>query len=383
MRAAGIWLALLALLLATAARAESLKGTHQDAGYLIDKPADWKGGGLVLFAHGYEGEGAGPGTLIPPTIANHLTRRNVAWASSGYRAKGYRPDWFLADILALRALFIENHGKPRWTVIHGLSMGGHVAVAALELHPGLFQGGLIECGVIDGVGHADWLYAYTAAAEYFSGLPLLEAPRPAFDRLVADELPARLGRPGNYTERGRQFDSVVKYLAGGDLPYRLEGLKERFASMARLRDSVLDGTREYARHADTRGIEYDIDPGFGIDKAMLNREIRRVVPEPGARSSASPVFAPFTGKLSAPLIAIHETADFVVPFRLQQDYRRRTIAAGTSHLLVQRVQAKAGHCGLRGTIREDSFDDLVAWMERGVAPAGGDVLGDVRKLGRR
>jgi hypothetical protein len=43
-----------------------------------------------------------------------------------------------------------------------------------ELHPGIYQGGFIECGVVDGVGLVDWLGAYTALAEYLSNLPLLE-----------------------------------------------------------------------------------------------------------------------------------------------------------------------------------------------------------------
>jgi len=35
-------------------------------------------------------------------------------------------------------------------------------------------------------------------------------------------------------------------------------------------------------------------------------------------------------------------------------------------------------------VREQAFDDLVAWIERGVQPAGDDVLAaDVSKLGLR
>jgi pimeloyl-ACP methyl ester carboxylesterase len=375
-------LAILILAAPIAGRGQSIRGSHEGVDYLINRPAEWRGG-LVLFAHGYEGEGAGRGSLASPTIERHLARRNVAWAASGYRSKGYRPDWFLADTLALRELFISLHGKPRWSVIHGQSLGGYVAVAALELHPDAFQGGLLECGVIDGVGQLDWHYAYTAAAEYFSGLPLLETPRPAFDKLTAEFI-SRMGRPRNYTESGERFDNVIKHLAGGDLPYRPEGLNQRYTSILNPRDPGPDYPREYARHADTRQIEYDIDHGFGIDKATLNRQIRRIIPPPGARSrEANPVFAPFTGKLSAPLIAVHETADFLVPFRLQQDYRRRTIEAGKSHLLVQRAQRKAGHCGFEGKIREDAFDDLVAWIERGTVAAGDDVLGNPSKLGLR
>lgn len=82
-------------------------------------------------------------------------------------------------------------------------------------------------------------------------------------------------------------------------------------------------------------------------------------------------------------MTVHETADLRVPFRLQQDYRRRTLAAGTGHLLVQRTVRWAGHCAFGGVVRERAFDDLIAWMERGVVPTGDDVLGDVGKLGLR
>ena len=34
-------------------------------------------------------------------------------------------------------------------------------------------------------------------------------------------------------------------------------------------------------------------------------------------------------------------------------------------------------------MREQAFDDLVAWIERGTVPEGDDVLGDVAKLGGR
>jgi pimeloyl-ACP methyl ester carboxylesterase len=263
-------------------------------------------------------------------------------------------------------------------------MGGHIAISSLELYADAYQGALIECGVIDGVGLADWLRAYTAAAEYFSGLPLLDTPWPEFDKLVYTQWLAAMGEPGYYTEAGKRFDSVVKYLAGGDLPFRLEGLALRYVRDLHPRDPGPFYAREFARHADTRHIVYDIDPGLDVDAAMLNREIPRVVPGPGARSyEINPVFAELTGKIQAPVMSLHETADFRVPFRLEQDYRRRTEKAGTSRLLVQRAVRQAGHCGIEDAVREPAFDDLIAWIEKGTVPAGDDVLGDVTRLGLR
>jgi hypothetical protein len=383
-------LALLALALVApalsprAADAPTLReGVHEGADFLIGVPAKWNGG-LVMFAHGYEGESPGRGSVRTEPASGYLTTRGYAWAASGYRSMGYRPDWFMADMLALRERVITELGQPRWTIIHGQSMGGHVAIASMELRPDIYQGALIECGVIDGVGLVDWLQAYTAAADYLSGVPLLTTPRPDFDALVAGTWLGLMGAPGAYTERGRRFDSVVKHLMGGDLPLRLEGMKSRYTMNLNPRDPGAQRAREFSRHADTRHIHYAIDAGLGIDEATLNREIPRATPAPGARSrETNPVFAELTGTIRAPVLAIHETADFRVPFRLQQDYRRRTLAAGAGHLLVQRAVRWAGHCAFEGSIRERALEDLVAWMERGTTPAGDDVLGDVTKLGLR
>jgi hypothetical protein len=373
------------VLMTLPALAESVvqrEGTLEGADFVISMPANWTGG-LVMFAHGYQGEGPAAGAVEVSPLADHLTARGIAWAASGFRATTYRPDWFLQDTLALRARVIREFGPVRWTVLHGKSMGGHIAVAGLELHPGIFQGGLTECGVVDGIGLIDWLYAYTAAAEYFSGTPLLDTPRPAFNTLVNEKVLPALGLPGSYTERGKRFDSVVKHLSGGDVAMRLEGLARRYVLNLNPRVPGPQSAAEFARHGDTRHIRYAIDPGLGVDADTLNREIRRIEAPPGARSrSVNPVFAELTGRLQAPLLTLHETADFRVPLAIEQNYRRRVDAAGSGSRLVQRAVAGAGHCAIDGRLREQAFDDLLAWMETGVAPRGDDLTGDLGKLGR-
>jgi pimeloyl-ACP methyl ester carboxylesterase len=365
-----------------AAEAQYHEGTLDGADYLIGVPSDWNGG-LVIYAHGYEGELPGRGNVQVSPLANYVTGKGIAWAATGFRAVSYRPDWFLDDVLTLRAHIARRFGTPRWTVIQGLSMGGHISVAALELHPDKFQGALVECGVVDGVGLVDWLYAYTAAAEYFSGVPLLDTPRPAFNTLVNERLVPALGLPGSYTERGRAFDSVVKHLAGGDVPLRLEGLARRYLLNLNPREPGPQSAREFARHADTRHIRYAIDPGFGVDGETVNHDIRRIEPPPGARSrAANPVFAELTGRLQAPLMTIHESADFRVPLAIEQNYRRKVEAAGRGDRLVQRVVAGAGHCATPGPMRERAFDDLLAWMDKGAKPKGDDLLGSVTAFGQ-
>jgi pimeloyl-ACP methyl ester carboxylesterase len=348
-------------------------GTYAGGRYVIEVPAGWNGG-LVIYAHGFEGSEHSP-------LASHLAANGYAWAASSFRSGGYRPDWFLEDTLQVRDLFIREVGRPRWTIIHGQSMGGHVAIASLELRPGVYQGALLECGVIDGVGLGDLYLAYKAAAEYFGGAPLLDAmDRPELPaQISALWLPA-LGEPGRYTAQGRRFDSVIKHLFGGDLPLRLQGLRQRYVP-----NMLVPMLGPLGRAGSTLHVRYRIDPGLGVDEAELNRKIRRFAPVAGARSrELDPVFAELTGRITVPVLAIHETGDARVPFSLQQAYRRRTLAAGTSHLLVQRAIRWGGHCAFDGEARERAFDDLVAWIERGVKPDGDDVLAaDVSKLGLR
>lgn len=259
----------------------SRRGVHDGVPYRIEVPVSWNGK-LVVFAHGYEGEGSGQGSVHTSPLATYLTSQGYAWAASGYRSRGNRPDWFVADTLALRELFIRDIGPPHWTIIHGMSMGGHVAIASLELYPSVYQGALIECGVIDGVSLGDLYVASWAAAEYFSGINLLEVlNRQERARRVYEQWLPLMGLPGAYTERGRRYDSAMKYL-------------------------------------------------------------------------------------------------------LQQMYRRRTLTAGTAHLLVQRAVRWPGHCTFTGEVREQAFDDLVRWIEGGIQPDGDDVLAsDVSQIGLR
>ena len=354
----------------------SRRGTYEGGRYLIEVPAGWNGG-LVLFAHGFRG------TFDSP-LTSHLLDRGYALAASSYRTEGYRIDLFVDDMRALLDLFIREVRRPRWVVIHGQSMGGHVAIASLELHPGLYQGALIECGVIDGIGLADFYVAARAAAEYLGGVNLFEAPdRETLIRRVNGQWLPRMGAPPAYTERGRRFDSVLKYLMGGDLPLRLQGMPPYYIRY--VAPDVGPATRELLRAASTVQVRYRIDPGLGVDENELNAKVRRIAPAEGARSqSANPAFAELTGRITVPVLAIHETGDGRVPFSLQQAYRRRTLASGTSHLLIQRAVRWPGHCAFDGEVREQAFDDLVAWIEQGTKPDGDDVLAaDVSTLGLR
>ena len=351
--------------------------------YRLEVPPNWNGG-LVLYAHGLQ-RSQTPSVSDPP-IAHHLALRGYAWAASSYRTGGNVPHLAVEDTLALRRLFVREIGQPRWTILYGSSMGGQVVTASLELHPGAYQAGLAECGLVDGIWEADYLMAYTAAAEYISGVRLLDAPDPQiFARLVNEQWVPVMGTPDAYSEKGRRFDSVVKYLMGGDLPQRIGGLRSRYLDNLTWRGDPERPRSLGLRHLDTRHVVYRIDPGLGLTADELNANVRRLAPPPGARSRAQdPVFAELTGQIGAPLLTLHATGDAWVPFSHEQRYRRRAMAAGAEHLLVQRAIRRPGHCVFTVEERTQALDDLVVWLERGSTPDGDDVLAaDLSRIGVR
>src|SRR5262249_12548807 len=269
----------------------SRRGIHNGAPYRIEVPAAWNGK-LVVFAHGYEGEGSGQGSVHTSPLATYLTRQGYAWAASGYRSQGIRPDWFVADTLALRELFIRDIGPPHWTIIHGMSMGGYVAIASLELYPGVYQGALIECGVIDGISIGDLYVAWWGAAEYLSGINLMEVlDRQERAQRVDGQWGPLMGSPGADTGGGRRHARGLKYPTGGDLPLRLQGLEQRYlANLVFSQEDVAN--HPLYRAASTLHIRYRIDPGLGVTEEELNAQIHRKSPAPGARSPATdPEFA--------------------------------------------------------------------------------------------
>src|SRR5262249_53308431 len=158
---------------------------------------------------------------------------------------------------------------------------------------------------VDGIGIGDYLMAYTAAAELISGVPLMDAPdRDAFNRLVGGRVIPALGMPGSYTDRGRQFDSVVKDPMGADqagheVPLRRQGLERRYLMNMMFRPKDIDNEANPGlRGASTAHVKYRIDPGLGLTEDELNARVRRV--QPGKDGRANPVYAERTGRITVP-----------------------------------------------------------------------------------
>ena len=151
--------------------AKALSGRLGNSLYEIEVPAGWNGQ-LVLYAHGFNG--FEPFLIVsPPSLRQHFIDQGFAWGASSFSANGYDPQSGVDDTLALLDYFKQNVGTPSRVYLDGASMGGHVVVASLEQHPGVYSGALSECGVVAGVSEMDYLLSYAAVGQYFAGLNLL------------------------------------------------------------------------------------------------------------------------------------------------------------------------------------------------------------------
>ncbi|MGB6837763.1 MAG: prolyl oligopeptidase family serine peptidase [Dehalococcoidia bacterium] len=355
--------------------AQALFGEYEGGGYRFEVPDDWNGD-LVMWAHGFRGFGRTLTVDMPP-LRQHFIDEGFAWAASSYRENGYVPGIGAEDTLALIEVFEREVGQPERTYLFGASMGGHVTVLSLEQRPQAYDGALALCGVVSGVDILDFLVNYMLVAAYVTEVDLAEAlaDPEAFADAVEEQIIPALGGPGNYTEKGRQFASVIKHLSGGPRPWWQEGFDDRFEPNFELLISAVaapGGGNLAASNLDT---VYHIDPGLGLTDEELNESIPRIAFDPEAREeSYFNEFMPMSGEIEAPLLALHNTGDLWVTFSLEQSYRRTVEEASNGDLLVQRAIRRPGHCNFSEAEILRAFDDLVRWVEEGLRPAGDDVL---------
>ena len=362
--------------------AKAFSGQYDGGLYRIEVPEKWNGE-LVLFAHGFVSNAGANGSTLRVghhRFREHLIKEGFAWASSSYRCNGYVPGQGLVDTMALSGLFVKaNNGHvPQRTYLTGESMGGHVTLLGMQEFPDTFAGGLAMCPA--GPELFDYFAAMSAAAEVVTGVQF-NAGTIQQDAAKMAEL---LGKPPDYTEKGRQLASIQIQVSGGPRPFAAEGLTSRFLANAATSPAALVGsTTPTNRAIDTAHITYAIDEGLGLSAETLNARARRKAGDPEVRGANGPYeeVVPFDGKIERPVLTMHGTGDLFVPIFLEQTLKRAVAAAGKDRLLVQRVYRIGAHCQFSQAEMTKAFDDLVAWVRQGTKPDGDEVYGDLSNAG--
>lgn len=378
-------------------------GVLGGAGYRIEVPRKWNGM-LVMYAHGFRGNGAEL-TVSTPQLRRHWVERGYAWAASSYSANYYDVRAGVEDTNALARAFTriaaQNGrwlGKPRKVYIAGQSMGGHVAGAAVEKetlrtanHRQRYDASLPMCGVMGDTELFDYFAAYQLAAQALAGVPAPSFPDTGWSpALFAQVQAAMFTTPfaPPFTDllvptlQGLALREVVKNLTGGERPifpigYSLEGLQATVWGTFGGDGTITGILTENV--LDTRRIVYqlDADPSLTPQEQALNAAIIDIAPARGAnrlRRDGLRWIPKVNGDFRVPVVTLHTLGDVFVPFHMEQTYRRRAESEGSARWLVQRAVRAPAHCDFTVAEQTAAFDALIAWEQRGIKPVGDDVL---------
>ncbi len=410
---------------ATPLTAQLVEGVDsKGAIYRYEVPINWNGD-LVVYAHGFRGCFAdeATGLLVPLTVDNPPLRdyyllRGYAWAASSYSKNCYDVKDGVESTNRLVRLFKSEVGEVGKTIITGFSMGGHVTGAAIEMFPnvqcpeggrrgklcnrfanilGKLSGGVRYdaaapyCGVMGDTALFNYFgdFSYGAEAIASEVNPLVESRFPAPPDYETTTLPLVIGTlfsnsgadfPFGLTAQGEKLKNLTRQLSGGDRPIFdqafpfFQALLFSFSGSDGTVDGILSGNifDNYKKK-----YQLDSDPAISADEYQFNSTILRLRADKGVNRSRFlqlervPVI---TGRISIPVLSVHTLGDLFVPFSMQQIYATEVAANGRSDLLVSRATRAISHCEFSADELIRDFNDLVAWVEADVKPAGDDIL---------
>lgn len=358
--------ALLLLLFAIALSAQTrpaqsiATGEIDGAKFRIDIPQNWNRG-LVMYCHGYSAE---PGHFdekpANDALSGFLTA-GYAVAQSGYSSGGWAVQDAVQNTEALRRYFVAKYGPVKSTFITGHSMGGLLTMLMMERFPGTYQGGLALCGPLTDMPTflLDAFNARVIFDFYFPGI----LPPP-------DNVPADFRNSKQLVQR--VADALKQKAADAETLRRytrLHSLEDIAGDLTLFTELMGDLRRRTGGNPfDNRNIVYTVDG----DSNALNRGVKRCAADPVAAAYLAAWYSP-TGKLDAPMLAIHTTYDPIVPTPAPDTYATRARAAGNPGLFVQQYVEHDGHCAIRPEEIASGFSELLRWVETGFAPGFGPV----------
>ena len=389
------------------------EGIQGDAVYAAEIPTGWNGGGLVMYTHGYRGEGEELEVSVPPLPWRAaVLGAGYAWAASSYSANFYDARAGIEDTnklaLKLTDYIAADHDvsleAPSQYLISGFSLGGHIAAAAVDkenlertLFPVAYKGSAPFCQAEE--NEFQWLGDYPRVMQEISGFG--DRDYSEFQTLLGTYDPSGtyIAQPGEMlsalfgttefgtpdwsnpiNENGENLVNIVKNLTGGERPLFTEGFNTVYNDVALssggesgdingiLAGSIYDNSERVYRWTDG-----DITP----EEQAFNDAIAResATKDVNALRGDGVRWIPLVkGDFDVPVLTMHTLGDMFVPFVHQQLYRQKAIENGSEDLLVQRAIRATGHCDFSATEISTALGEWLTWVNDGPKPDGDEVL---------
>lgn len=387
--------------LAGAPESDRWSGVNKGASYQIEVPKNWNGM-LVMYAHGYAGTGANL-TAGAPAMRRYLLTQGYAWAASSYSKNYYDVRAGVEDTNALALAFngiAAQNGRtlaaPSKTYIVGVSMGGHIASAAVDEeninaanNKVRYNGAVPMCGVLGDTELFDYFTAYQVAAQQEAGIPVTSWPvanwadiapkvqSTLFSSFPTAATPTAAAVP---TAQGLRLKQIVQNLTGGPRPLFDIGYAGPLQSTVWGTfgsDGTITGILNDRVVSTVNTVfQLDANPALSAEETAYNASIFRVTATPDAnraRSDGLRLVPKTNALISVPVVTIHTLGDMYVPFHMEQVYRDRVEANGNGQWLVQRAVRAPSHCDFTVAEQSEAFKAMADWVEKGTKPAGDDV----------
>jgi pimeloyl-ACP methyl ester carboxylesterase len=335
-------------------------GEIDGAAFRIDVPDNWNHG-LVMYCHGYSPD---PGRFDRKPARDAFSgfvNAGYAVAQSGYSSGGWAVQDAVQNTEALRRYFISKYGPVKSTFVTGHSMGGLLTALIMERFPATYRGGLALCGPLTDMS-SFLLDAFNVRVVFDYYFPEVLPPP---DRVPADfrnSKPRAQQLADAMKQKPEQAEIVRRYA-------RVHSTEDVAGDLALFTELLGDLRRRTGGNAfDNRNTIYTVDG----DSNALNRGVKRYAADPVAAAYVAAWYSP-TGKLDAPMLAIHTTYDPIVPTFAPDTYAVRARAAGNPGFFVQQFVEHDGHCAIRPEEISSGFSELLHWVDSGSAPEPGLV----------
>ncbi|PZQ62974.1 MAG: hypothetical protein DI544_01965 [Sphingomonas taxi] len=379
--------------------------------FAVAIPRGWKGEALV-YAHGYSTPGT-PVAVAADPVAEKTGGGLIALAyqdgvAAGHSAYGKDGLGVEAGTRSTKRLrdFLVALGATR-VYAAGDSMGGGIVVTLLETYPGAFAGGLARCGVV-----SSWktllgqLYDMRAAYNVLTaGTPYALPGTQDIRRSAISPVPpagyagdpkqyvwaqlARVATPvlalwaaAQKAPGGREARIVAQVAAIGGFSNDPGALAFPLVTAALGADDIVAtaGGQPYGNTAKV----YASPTLTPAEAAALNRNIQRITASPRALDYLTR-WHEATGRISAPLVTMHNTIDSLVPYAQETGFKATVAKVGRNARLAEypvaplRAPLPFGgveaytHCGFTPAQTRAAWTALHGWVSTGKRPAADAV----------
>lgn len=355
------------------AQATCYSGTQlSGASYQIALPTNWNGI-LVMVARG-----------ATPVAATDLrtfgaTRNLLRDGGLAIAATTYRSDTPLArdatdDVEELRQIFVRQFGRPKRTIVWGLSFGGLVAARCAERFR-TYDGVVSLCGLVAGTLRSLYtqLDARTVYQRYCRNLPRADEPQydlflglaPA-SAMTSEEMQARVSEcTGILLPAGQrstlQRENLANILAVLRIPE--SGLLANMDAATFLLKTFVQGTLGGHNPLQNVNVQYK----GSTDDAGLNRDVPRYNAEGPTAAMLASTDDP-TGRVSVPVVTLHAIDDPRAFVENQAAYRATLEKAGTLGNLFQAFTNQGAHCTFTVAEQLATLKVMLDWIDTKTPP---------------